>query len=521
MTVSKLSVLRNHFADEAGGAGNRAPNATGGARAEASPRLDRDSEMAEMLSEVDLLSMIQADAGEAGRKTADRIDFRKCPVCGHRDCFSYYPSTNSWSCFGASNSTGYDGGSALEYYKATRSDDDVEAVTWLRDQTGHPYRKDDERADGETQDKKRRILPPWVPVQASNPPARSPVLIDGLLRFGHVGLLAGKGKAGKSWAAIQLSVAVATGGEWFGRKCAQGNVLYLDPEIDPRTFHNRASDVCKAMEVDPDEVIRRVRYLSLRGIPARMDWIVHDVRLFAERGAFALIVIDSASVFVEGDENSSVDVRKFTTKAVQIAAATGAAVLLVHHYGKGDAGDRSTMDRARGSSVWTDAPDMALFMTEVFPPSGEVDDYLDEGERAFQLEVGGIREFPAPDGVKLIFSSPVHRIDGEGITADWKPASAQSRGGKQKAKTAKAENDAKAAQTEAALMAHFYAERIGSEGVTLKEAAQVAGVDTRTLEPRLNGSDYFEIVATSPRKRFVRAKVAPRPVQPEIGLSSD
>ena len=298
-------------------------------------------------------------------------------------------------------------------------------------------------------------------------------------------------------------------------------MLYLDPEIDPRTFHNRASDVCKAMEVDPDEVIRRVRYLSLRGIPARMDWIVHDVRLFAERGAFALIVIDSASVFVEGDENSSVDVRKFTTKAVQIAAATGAAVLLVHHYGKGDAGDRSTMDRARGSSVWTDAPDMALFMTEVFPPSGEVDDYLDEGERAFQLEVGGIREFPAPDGVKLIFSSPVHRIDGEGITADWKPASAQSRGGKQKAKTAKAENDAKAAQTEAALMAHFYAERIGSEGVTLKEAAQVAGVDTRTLEPRLNGSDYFEIVATSPRKRFVRAKVAPRPVQPEIGLSSD
>lgn len=516
--MSKLDILRKHFEDEAGGAGDRAPNATGGARAEASPRLDRDSEMAEMLSEVDLLSMIQADAGEAGRKTADRIDFRKCPVCGHRDCFSYYPNTNSWSCFGASNSTCYAGGSALEYYKATRSDDDVEAVTWLRDQTGHPYRKDDERADGETQDESRRILPPWVPVRASDPPARSPVLIDGLLRFGHVGLLAGKGKAGKSWAAIQLSVAVATGGEWFGRKCAQGGVLYLDPEIDPRSFHNRVSSVCEAMETDPAEVDKHVRLWSLRGVPAHMDSIVHDVRLFAERGAFALIVIDSASVFVEGDENSSTDVRKFTGKVLQVASATGAGVLLVHHYGKGDAGDRATADRARGSSVWLDFPEVALFMTELLPPSGEVGDYLDEGERAFLLEVGGIREFPAPDDARLIYGYPVHRIDGEGITADWKPASAQSRGGKQKASVAKAENDAKAAQAEAALMAHFYSERIGSEGVTLKEAAQIVGVDSRTLESRLNGGDHFEIVATSPRKRFVRAKVAPRPVQSETGI---
>ena len=85
-----------------------------------------DSEMAAMLAEVDLLALIQADTGEQGRKSADRIDFKSCPICGHLNCFSYYPTTNSWSCYSKSNTSGYAGGTAIEFYKATRTDDDTE-----------------------------------------------------------------------------------------------------------------------------------------------------------------------------------------------------------------------------------------------------------------------------------------------------------------------------------------------------------------------------------------------------------
>ena len=98
-----------------------------------------DPEIKGMLAEVDLLALIRADAGEAGRESGERIDFKHCPICGHSNCFSFYPHTNSWTCYGASNTTGYDGGSALEYYKATRANDDAEAVKWLRSETGHPY----------------------------------------------------------------------------------------------------------------------------------------------------------------------------------------------------------------------------------------------------------------------------------------------------------------------------------------------------------------------------------------------
>lgn len=372
------------------------------------------------------------------------------------------------------------------------------------------------------QDRPPRLLPPWDSVRAKNPPRRSPELISGLLRRGHVMMLAGKGKTGKSWAAIQLSVAVATGGEWLGHKCESGGVLYIDPEIDPKSLDNRFSAVCEAAGADPRQVGYRVSKWSLRGVEgACMTSILHDLEHYTVPGQYALVVFDSASVFLEGDENSSVDVRRFAAKVLQVAAVTGASVLLVHHYGKGAAGDKAAADRARGSSVWLDFPDVALFITGVCPPSGEPSDYLEENTHASILECGGQREFAQPEPVRLLFHYPIHSVDLEGITEGWKPNSAQSKGGKQKSISSKTDEEAKLAHAEAELLAVFYSEHVGSDGVSLKEAAEIVGVDPRTLEARLAGSNRFEIVATSPRKRRVRAKVAPRPVQSEIGLSTD
>jgi RecA-family ATPase len=58
-----------------------------------------------------------------------------------------------------------------------------------------------------------------------------------------------------------------------------------------------------------------------------MDAIVHDLKARCEFGQFALVVIDSCSCFVEGDENKSVDVRAFAAKVLQVSEVTGATVL--------------------------------------------------------------------------------------------------------------------------------------------------------------------------------------------------
>lgn len=63
------------------------------------------------------------------------------------------------------------------------------------------------------------------------PPLADP-LIDGVLRQGHKLLLAGPSKAGKSFALIELCIAIAEGKQWLGWQCAQGRVLYVNLELD-------------------------------------------------------------------------------------------------------------------------------------------------------------------------------------------------------------------------------------------------------------------------------------------------
>ena len=432
------------------------------------PAGDR-TEMQDMLAEVDLLGLIRTDTGEQGRKSGQYVYFRNCPVCGHDDCFRYYPATNSWFCWGASNTTGYKGGTALEYFKATRDDDDVEAVKWLRETTGHPYREDATDApqaatEGDQGDVKVDLkLPKWERVQAVDPPKRNPSLVHGVLRRGHIGMLAGKGKSGKSWAAIELSIAVATGGEWFGWKCEQGRVLYIDPEIDRKSLDNRFAEVCDALGVDRSKLDGLVFKWSLRGVEkAGMQTIIHDLVVRGER--FDLVIIDSASCFVDGDENKAHDLRRFEAKVHAVSYFTGAAVLLIHHYGKGNAGDRDAADRARGSSVWLDFPDAPLYLTEIFPAEGEPADYLDDGARAFILEAGGLREFANAQPKHVIFKHPAHRVDEAGITDGWKPRSSQGDGGKQTAKLNQARKEATHARLVSMLLSYCYREGVGLDG---------------------------------------------------------
>ena len=147
---------------------------------------------------------------------------------------------------------------------------------------------------------------------------------------------------------------------------------------DEDETRDRVSKVCRAVSIDPAEVEESTVRWSLRGVmkadgePPTVADLAHDVEARCSFGDFALVVIDSASCLIEGDENSSVDVRRFFAHVLRIARATGAAVLVVHHYGKTAAGDRDSIDRARGSSVWGDSPDAPLSLTEIFPKVGEL-----------------------------------------------------------------------------------------------------------------------------------------------------
>lgn len=58
-------------------------------------------------------------------------------------------------------------------------------------------------------------------------PELAPPLIDGVLRQGHKMLIAGPSKAGKSFALIELCIAIAEGSKWLNWRCAQGRSCTL------------------------------------------------------------------------------------------------------------------------------------------------------------------------------------------------------------------------------------------------------------------------------------------------------
>lgn len=505
-----------------------------------------DAEIQTMLAEAPLLDLIRSDTGEEGHDAGERIDFDTCPVCGHRDCFRYYKATNSWCCFGKSNNSDYVGGSYIEYQQAAHGMDTNEAVTALREATGRPYRRADQDAPlvlGEyvtdapttttTAEAPKLLLPPWEAVQAAEPPRRSPVLVGGILRRGHVGLVSGKAKSGKSWAAIMLAVAIATGREWLGFPCETGRVLYIDPEIDKPSLDQRFAKVARSMGADASKVDGSVTKWCLRGQvtpkgePPFIDALAHDIAARCKRGDFDLVIIDSCSCFLKGDENSSVDVHRFFANVHRIIAATGAAVWLVHHQGKGEAGDRASIDRARGSSVWGDAPDAPLSLTAVYPKEGEPVDYLSQGERALMLEDSGLREFASIEPIHLIWSYPTHRVDADGITRDWVPLTSQgrARGGKKTAEANRKKSEERRDRCVIALLAHMYAECIGEEGLPAADAAEVCSdaldgaIKPATLKKYVEDSDVLDVWQKSPRRWFVVPRRIPhREEPPSLGL---
>lgn len=262
-------------------------------------------------------------------------------------------------------------------------------------------------------------------------PPLAPQLIHGVLRDGQKGMLIGPSKAGKSFALIELAVAVARGWEWMGHRCAQGRVLYVNMEIQGPSFINRVADVYRAMASErsdglPGDDAALLRTLgdldvwNLRGHSSPLTKLVPKMlRRAADRG-YRLVIIDPIYKVLTGDENSASDMAEFTNQFDVIADSLGCAVFYAHHHAKGEAGRRGAIDRASGSGVFARDPDAMLDMSPIAVP--------DEMRDALRYEVAGsdgeaherhgtayrlsytLREFETPLPRDVVFAWPRHVV---------------------------------------------------------------------------------------------------------------
>lgn len=195
-------------------------------------------------------------------------------------------------------------------------------------------------------------------------PEKSPELIEGVLRQGHKMLLAGPSKAGKSFALIQLSIAIAEGGRWFGWKCTQGKVLYVNLELDEPSAYHRFKDVYEALGLPPNN-LHNIDVWNLRGKTVPMDKLAPKLIRRAEKSNYMAVIIDPIYKVLTGDENSAQDMAHFTNQFDKIASQLGCAVVYCHHHSKGAQGGKASMDRSSGSGVFARDPDAILDMIEL------------------------------------------------------------------------------------------------------------------------------------------------------------
>lgn len=258
-----------------------------------------------------------------------------------------------------------------------------------------------------------------------NLPALAPVLIGteehGILRQGHKGMLAGQSKAGKSFALLQLGLAVATGGTWLGYPCTQGRVLYVNLEIDAASFAHRVADIASVKQLTGNWA-SRFDILNLRGFCAPLDKlapkIIHKCLKASDgkKGYYSIVIIDPLYKIITGDENSASEMSKFTALFDKIAYSTGAATFSVHHHSKGAQGTKRTMDRASGSGVFARDPDALLDLSPLVVPDDEKDAL--DGATAWRL-TATLREFKEPEPINVYFRYPVHELAGDEARA-WK-----------------------------------------------------------------------------------------------------
>jgi phage/plasmid primase-like uncharacterized protein/KaiC/GvpD/RAD55 family RecA-like ATPase len=171
-------------------------------------------------------------------------------------------------------------------------------------------------------------------------------LVEGLMTIGSSVVVYGDSNSGKTFWALSVATAIANGSECYGRKTDAGLVIYLASEA-PASIRSRMQAIKKyhgcdlenlAMvpvpmnfyngDQDAQDVIELVRAIEqIKGKPVRL--IIGDTLARMSAGA---------------NENSGEDMGPVMARFDQVATATGAALMIIHHNGK---------DAAKGARGWS------------------------------------------------------------------------------------------------------------------------------------------------------------------------
>jgi len=180
------------------------------------------------------------------------------------------------------------------------------------------------------------------------------------------GMLVGEAGSGKTMLALTKAVAIAAGQSFMGKAHGEPrHVVFVAMEGSDHGLAQRVNRIVHSIDPAGDGSVQALvdQYLHILcpsggpagGVYDLLDGIREYITTMVEaESSPALVVLDTLASLTTGDENTVESTRPLWAFANIITRATGAAVLIIHHFGKpvfkpGSA--RSLLHNVRGSSA--------------------------------------------------------------------------------------------------------------------------------------------------------------------------
>ena len=190
--------------------------------------------------------------------------------------------------------------------------------------------------------------------------------IPSLLPVG-LAILAGKPKVGKSWLALQIAQAVASGGMALGKEVERGPVLYLALEDRPQRLQQRMRMQkwpngldCEFMVLG--EFAEQIGDLKAEG----GERLARQIEI---RG-YRLVVIDTLSRAVSGDQIDVDQMTRALAPIQEMANAKNCVAMLIDHHAKGFGTTPDAVLNILGSTAKGAVPDTIWGMYKESGKSG-------------------------------------------------------------------------------------------------------------------------------------------------------
>ena len=214
---------------------------------------------------------------------------------------------------------------------------------------------------------KGSTLPPFIKGDEFPSPweleKRAP-LVDGLFREKDNVLLGAPPKMGKSWFFATLGMCLANGTHFLGLETKKSKVLLIDLELHRDDCLDRLWSVAGAQGLG--KVPADLWVWCLREFEYDLDLLITEMdERIDQMGGVDVIILDP--IYMLGhqdfDENNASSVKHFLKAIAQLKMKNNSALLLSHHFSKGNKGRENHSDRISGSGAFQRWPDSLITLT--------------------------------------------------------------------------------------------------------------------------------------------------------------